>query len=149
MCGVALGKHEPELEAAMPVGGSAGKGSGKNGGKLKGALARAFKGAPLSIPADLAARTRAALTRALTDRLGIDTGAYATGADVLETLSAQGHDLPARVLDWRHAYQRVVAKRNRINVNITRQQGHELAQVTDKERHAIDRKSTRLNSSHT
>jgi len=29
------------------------------------------------------------------------TGAYATGADVLETLAAQGHDLPARVLDWR------------------------------------------------
>ena len=29
------------------------------------------------------------------------TGAYATGADVLERLAAQGHDLPARVLDWR------------------------------------------------
>jgi len=29
------------------------------------------------------------------------TGAYATGADVLEDLAAQGHDLPARVLDWR------------------------------------------------
>jgi len=29
------------------------------------------------------------------------TGAYATGADVLETLAAQGHDLPVRVLDWR------------------------------------------------
>ncbi len=29
------------------------------------------------------------------------TGAYATGADVLETLAAQGHDLPARELDWR------------------------------------------------
>ncbi len=29
------------------------------------------------------------------------TGAYTTGADVLETLAAQGHDLPARVLDWR------------------------------------------------
>jgi DNA polymerase-1 len=29
------------------------------------------------------------------------TGAYVTGADVLETLAAQGHDLPARVLDWR------------------------------------------------
>ncbi len=29
------------------------------------------------------------------------TGAYATGADVLETLAAQGHDLPARVLEWR------------------------------------------------
>jgi DNA polymerase-1 len=28
-------------------------------------------------------------------------GAYATGADVLEALAAQGHDLPARVLDWR------------------------------------------------
>ena len=29
------------------------------------------------------------------------TGAYATGADVLENLAAHGHDLPARVLDWR------------------------------------------------
>jgi len=29
------------------------------------------------------------------------TGAYATGADVLESLAAQGHDLPARVLDYR------------------------------------------------
>jgi DNA polymerase I len=29
------------------------------------------------------------------------TGAYSTGADVLEDLAAQGHDLPARVLDWR------------------------------------------------
>jgi DNA polymerase-1 len=29
------------------------------------------------------------------------TGAYATGADILEALAAQGHDLPARVLDWR------------------------------------------------
>jgi len=29
------------------------------------------------------------------------TGAYATGADILEDLAAEGHDLPARVLDWR------------------------------------------------
>ena len=29
------------------------------------------------------------------------TGAYATGAEILEDLRAQGHDLPARVLDWR------------------------------------------------
>jgi DNA polymerase-1 len=29
------------------------------------------------------------------------SGAYATGADILENLAAQGHDLPARVLDWR------------------------------------------------
>jgi DNA polymerase-1 len=43
----------------------------------------------------------------LFDRMGLTggkkgkTGAYATGADVLETLAAQGHDLPAKVLDWR------------------------------------------------
>jgi DNA polymerase-1 len=29
------------------------------------------------------------------------TGAYSTGADVLEGLAAQGYELPARVLDWR------------------------------------------------
>jgi len=29
------------------------------------------------------------------------TGAYGTGADILEGLAAEGHDLPARVLDWR------------------------------------------------
>ncbi|MEC4672034.1 MAG: DNA polymerase I [Nitrospirota bacterium] len=29
------------------------------------------------------------------------SGAYATGADVLETLAAQSHPLPAKVLDWR------------------------------------------------
>ena len=46
----------------------------------------------------------------LFDRLGLQTqagerktktGAYATGAEVLEELAAQGHALPARVLDWR------------------------------------------------
>jgi hypothetical protein len=41
-------------------------------GKLKGALARSFKGARIDIPVDLGARTEAALTRALTDRLGIE-----------------------------------------------------------------------------
>jgi DNA polymerase-1 len=29
------------------------------------------------------------------------SGAWGTGADVLEELAARGHDLPARVLDWR------------------------------------------------
>ena len=29
------------------------------------------------------------------------TGAYGTGADVLADLAAEGHDLPAKVLDWR------------------------------------------------
>ncbi len=43
----------------------------------------------------------------LFDEMGLEggkktkTGAYGTGADVLEGLAAEGHDLPARVLDWR------------------------------------------------
>ena len=43
----------------------------------------------------------------LFDELGIQggkktkTGAYATGAEVLEDLAAQGHELPRTVLDWR------------------------------------------------
>ncbi len=47
------------------------------------------------------------LGEVLFDQMGMEggkkgkTGAYATGADVLETLAAQGQDLPARVLDWR------------------------------------------------
>ena len=47
------------------------------------------------------------LGEVLFDELGLPagkkskTGAYATGADVLEPLAAQGHELPARVLDWR------------------------------------------------
>ena len=47
------------------------------------------------------------LGEVLFDEMGLEggkkgkTGAWATGADVLEALAAQGHDLPARVLDWR------------------------------------------------
>ena len=47
------------------------------------------------------------LGEVLFDELGLPggkkgkTGAYGTDADVLEELAAQGHDLPARVLDWR------------------------------------------------
>jgi DNA polymerase-1 len=43
----------------------------------------------------------------LYDKLGIaggkkgKTGAYATGADILEALAAEGHELPRLVLDWR------------------------------------------------
>ncbi|MEM7422307.1 MAG: DNA polymerase I [Pseudomonadota bacterium] len=43
----------------------------------------------------------------LFDEMGLEggkktkTGAWGTGADVLEALAAQGHDLPAKVLDWR------------------------------------------------
>jgi len=47
------------------------------------------------------------LGEVLFDELGLPggkkgkTGAYGTGAEVLERLAAEGHDLPARVLDWR------------------------------------------------
>ncbi|MBT4218501.1 MAG: DNA polymerase I [Rhodospirillaceae bacterium] len=47
------------------------------------------------------------LGEVLFDEMGIEggkkgkTGAYKTGAEVLEELAADGHDLPARVLDWR------------------------------------------------
>ena len=47
------------------------------------------------------------LGEVLFDELGLGagkkgkTGAYGTGADVLETLAAEGHALPQQVLDWR------------------------------------------------
>ncbi len=47
------------------------------------------------------------LGEVLFDELGLPggkkgkSGAYATGADILEGLAAQGHELPAKVLDWR------------------------------------------------
>lgn len=58
--GAWIGVSEAELATAVA------------NGRLRGALARALKGAPLTIPADLAEKTRAALTRALLDRLGIE-----------------------------------------------------------------------------
>ncbi|MHA1597638.1 MAG: DNA polymerase I [Alphaproteobacteria bacterium] len=47
------------------------------------------------------------LGEVLFDEMGLEggkkgkTGAYKTGAEVLEDLAADGHDLPARVLEWR------------------------------------------------
>ena len=44
----------------------------------------------------------------LFDEMGIEggkkgkTGAYGTGADILEGLAAEGHELPSRILDFRH-----------------------------------------------
>ena len=43
----------------------------------------------------------------LFDKMGLEggkkgkTGAYATGADVLDGLAAEGHEMPAKVLEWR------------------------------------------------
>jgi DNA polymerase I len=47
------------------------------------------------------------LGEVLFDQMGLTggkkgkTGAYSTGVDVLEDLAAEGHELPAKVLDWR------------------------------------------------
>ncbi len=61
-------------------------------GKLKGALARAFKGTPLTIPADLPERIEAALTRAFTDRLGLElkSGKLLTGSDRIAENARRG-----------------------------------------------------------
>lgn len=52
-------------------------------GKFRGALARAFKGAALTVPEDLPERIETALTRAFTDRLGLEmkSGKLLVGSD--------------------------------------------------------------------
>ena len=69
--GAWIGVSRAELEVALTK------------GKLKGALARAFKGAALSIADDLPGKIEAALTRALTDRLGLElrAGKLLMGSD--------------------------------------------------------------------
>ena len=58
--GAWLGVARPELEAALAK------------GKFTGAMKRAFKGAPISVSNELPAMIEAALTRAFTDRLGLE-----------------------------------------------------------------------------
>ena len=69
--GAWIGVSRGELETALAK------------GKLKGALARAYKGAALTIPADLPQRIEVALTRAFTDRLGLEmnSGKLLVGSD--------------------------------------------------------------------
>lgn len=69
--GAWIGVDRAELEEALAK------------GRLKRALARAFKGAALTIPADLPQRVQAALTRAFTDRLGLElkAGKLLTGSE--------------------------------------------------------------------
>ena len=69
--GAWIGVSRGELEKAMAK------------GQLKDALARAFKGAPLTVPEDLAERAQVALTRAFTDRLGLEmrSGRLLVGSD--------------------------------------------------------------------
>ena len=69
--GAWLGVSRADLETAMAK------------GKLKGALARAFKGAKITIPDDLPQRIEVALTRAFTDRLGLElkSGRLLMGSD--------------------------------------------------------------------
>ncbi|HVR91039.1 MAG TPA: DUF448 domain-containing protein [Novosphingobium sp.] len=82
--GAWIGVSRADLEAAL--------GTGKGGGKLKGALARAFKGAALAIPEDLPTRIEAALTRAFTDRIGLEmrSGKLLVGSDRIAEKARMG-----------------------------------------------------------
>ena len=69
------------------------------------------------------------LGEVLFDRMGLPggvkgkTGAYGTGADVLEPLAAQGHDLPAKVLDWRQLAKLKITYTDALQEHINRETG--------------------------
>lgn len=79
--GAWIGVSRSELETALAK------------GRLKGALARAFKGAALSIPEDLPQRIESALTRAFTDRLGLEmkSGRLLLGSDRIAENARMGN----------------------------------------------------------
>ena len=78
--GAWIGVSRAELEKAIAK------------GQMKGALARAFKGAALTIPDDLPAKIEAALTRAVTDRLGLElrAGKLVLGSDRIAEQARSG-----------------------------------------------------------
>ncbi|WP_031318136.1 DUF448 domain-containing protein [Blastomonas sp. CACIA14H2] len=78
--GAWIGVTRPELEAAIAK------------GRLKAALARAFKTGPITVPDDLPAMIEEALTRALLDRLGLESrsGTLLTGSDRIAEAARRG-----------------------------------------------------------
>lgn len=78
--GAWIGVSRAELEKAIAK------------GQMKSALARAFKGAALTIPDDLPAKIEAALTRAVTDRLGLElrAGKLVLGSDRIAEQARSG-----------------------------------------------------------
>lgn len=78
--GAWIGVTRPELEEAIAK------------GRMKAALARAFKTGPITVPDDLPAMIEEALTRALLDRLGLESrsGTLLTGSDRIAEAARRG-----------------------------------------------------------
>ncbi len=78
--GAWIGVTRPELEEAIAK------------GRMKAALARAFKTGPIAVPDDLPAMIEEALTRALLDRLGLESrsGTLLTGSDRIAEAARRG-----------------------------------------------------------
>lgn len=78
--GAWIGITRPELEQAIAK------------GRMKAALARAFKTGPITVPDDLPAMIEEALTRALLDRLGLESrsGTLLTGSDRIAEAARRG-----------------------------------------------------------
>lgn len=78
--GAWIGVTRPELEAAIAK------------GRLKAALVRAFKTGPITVPDDLPGMIEEALTRALLDRLGLESrsGTLLTGSDRIAEAARRG-----------------------------------------------------------
>ena len=78
--GAWIGVTRPELEEAIAK------------GRMKAALARAFKIGPITVPDDLPAMIEEALTRALLDRLGLESrsGTLLTGSDRIAEAARRG-----------------------------------------------------------